>query len=88
MAPSRKELDQAMTKVRDIATLIVSGEIDPHVGCDQIASLCQPLDFPSQLDEFFHLSHLQNDHSQLGVVKEDLTADIIEEAKKFLSNFG
>ncbi len=87
MTPSGQGLNQGMQKIKVIASKIIRDEIDPHLGCDQIASVCEALDFPSQLDEFFHLSHLQKDHDHLGFQKEDIKADIIDEAKKFLSSY-
>ena len=43
-------------------------------------------DYCDELMEFFHLSHLQTGHEDLGFKKENLQKDIIEEAKKLINN--
>ena len=83
-----KEEDPKLPSFREEAILtaqrIIEGTMDPHQGCDHIGAICSQNNYPKELIEFEHLSHLQTGHESLGFNKQNLREGIIEEARKLL----
>jgi len=73
-------LDEAILAAKGI----IEGKMDPHQGCDHIGAICAQNNYPTELIEFEHLSHLQTGHESLGFNKQNLKEGIIEEAQKLL----
>jgi hypothetical protein len=78
------ERKEGLDNAKDIAKKILSGQIDPHEGANQIAYICHDLDYPDILLDFLHLAHLQEGHEHLGFYKENIRNEIIKEAEKFI----
>ncbi|GGI87239.1 hypothetical protein [Shewanella gelidii] len=69
----------------NIAQSIIAGNIDPNLGCDKLAQLCEENNHPSELAMFSLLSHDQRGHEHLGFDLENTATEIIEESRKFVS---
>ena len=78
------ELDIKNTAI-NIAQSIIDGKIDPNLGCDKLAQLCEENNHPSELAIFSLLSHDQRGHEDLGFNLENTAVEILEESKKFVS---
>ncbi len=50
-----------------VAKEIISGKMEPHLGCGLIATVCQKNNYPSQLLVFELLAHEQDGHEHLGI---------------------
>ena len=70
-----------------ISSRIIHEKIQPNDGCAELGALWHELDFPDILAEFGHLSHIQNDHENIGITKESVVEDIIEAAYRFLKEY-
>jgi len=69
----------------EIAKGILAKSIDPNNGCDQLASLCEVNNHPSELAMFSLLSHDQRGHENLGFDLENTAPEIIQECESFVS---
>jgi hypothetical protein len=78
------ENDIRLYKAYIISLRIIHEQIQPNDGCAELGELWHELDFPDILAEFGHLSHIQNDHENIGITKDSVVEDIIEAVDKFL----
>jgi len=69
----------------NIAQNIIDGKIDPSLGCDKLAQLCEENNHPNELAVFSLLSHDQRGHEDIGFNLESIAIEIIEESKSFVS---
>ncbi len=73
-----------LDKAKEIAKMILAGQIDPNEGANQIANICHDLDYPDSLLDLLHLAHIQEGHEHLGFHKENIRDEIIKEAEKLI----
>ena len=69
-------------KQKEIATRILSGEIQPNLGCSIIAQLCQENNWPNELQVFDLLAHEQEGHEHIGITAESSIPAIIEACRE------
>ena len=62
---------------RRVAHEVVTGEMDPHLGCGLIATIGEKLGHQPELMEFIHLAHLFQEPGHDGFTKESLLPDIM-----------
>ncbi len=81
---NKQEMDKSLKTAKTIAESILSGQIDPHDGADQIAQICHDLDYPDILLDLMHIAHIQEGHEHLGYYKHNLRQGILDEARKLI----
>lgn len=80
--PNESQLKLLIAK--NIAENIISGKIDPNIGCLKIGELNQELGWPQELSGFDLLAHEQTDHEHIGITRASIIPDILKEANTLL----
>ena len=80
--PNESQLKLLLAK--NIAENIISGKIDPNIGCSKIGELNRELDWPKELSGFGLLSHEQTGHEHIGITRANIVPEILKEAKALL----
>jgi hypothetical protein len=70
------DLPDNLRKARKLAAAVLSGEIDPNLGCGLIAELGMRINHPAELQDLMHLAHLQEGHESLGYTAEGCVPEI------------
>jgi hypothetical protein len=75
---------ETMADALSIATRVLSGEIDPNMGCNMIAAVAENLDSPTELLAFELLAHEQSGHEDLGITAQSCVPDILVACRELL----
>ena len=67
-----------------LAKKILSGELQPNLGCRQIEGIYFALGWPSDLAAFSLLAHEQYGHESIGITADNCVPDILAECKKLI----
>lgn len=68
-----------------VAEQVISGEIDPNLGCGLIAGIGEQLEYPGALAAFPMLGHEQYGHEGLGITAESRVPDIMEACRALVA---
>lgn len=69
-----------------IAKTVISGDIDPNLGCAKLGEINRDLDWPTELSAFGLLAHEQYDHENIGITAKGCVQEIIDECEKLVTN--
>lgn len=75
-----------MADAFQIAKKVLSGDIDPNLGCAKLGEINRDLDWPTELSVFGLLAHEQHDHENIGITAENCVPEIIDECKKLVAS--
>lgn len=84
---SEQELN-GIEQTIDIARGVIAGHIDPNKGCTLISEIGRELQYPEAFQIFEAIDHDQYGHEHLGFDAKSLIPEIIEECKKFISQYS
>ncbi|MDR7132827.1 hypothetical protein J2X06_000011 [Lysobacter niastensis] len=76
---------ESMEDAVRVARQVLSGEMDPNLGCGLIAGIGEKLNYPTELGMFLLLGHEQYDHEGLGITAESCVPDILEACRELLA---
>jgi hypothetical protein len=82
------DLPDSMNKAVTLARAVLGGTIEPALGCGLIAEVAARLQFPSDLLNLEHLSHLQHGHGALGFTTEGLRPEILKACELLVESHG
>ncbi len=68
-----------------VAQEVLSGAMDPNLGCGLISSIAEKNNHPSHLMIFVLLGHEQYDHEHLGMTAESLRPEIIDACRELIA---
>ncbi len=70
--------DIVTKKAVAIAKQVIDEQINPNIGCEKLAELCQQGNWPEELQIFDCLAHEQTGHENLGFTEENTAPEIVE----------
>ena len=69
-----------------VANEIISGKMEPHLGCGLIAAVGEKNNYPTQLQMFELLAHEQDSHEHLGITKAATSPHIINACHELIAS--
>ena len=69
-----------------VANEIISGKMEPHIGCGLIATVGEKNNYPAQLEMFHLLAHEQDGHEHLGITKATTLPHIIKACHELIAS--
>ena len=76
---------EKMEDALSIASRVLTGEIDPNLGCYMIAAVAENLDSPKELLVFKLLAHEQSGHEHLGITAQSCVPDILAACRELIA---
>lgn len=77
---------ESMNDAVRIASDVLTGNVDPYLGCGLIASIGAKLNYPPHLQVFSLLDHDKSGHEHVGLTKEAVLPDIVEACRKLVAS--
>jgi hypothetical protein len=68
---------ETMKDARRVAREVLTGAMDPHLGCGLIGGIGEKLNHHPALTEFIHIAHLLDGPGHEGFTRESLLPDIM-----------
>lgn len=76
---------ETMNDAVRVARQVLTGEIDPGLGCGLIAEIAEKINHPAALMGFFLLNHEQYGHDGLGITAESCIPEILEACRELVT---
>ena len=76
---------ESMEDAVRVAREVLTGDMDPNLGCGMIAGIGKRINYPSELGAFLILDHEQYGHEGLGLTAQSCVPEILNACRELLA---